>query len=106
MSQQTGFIHSVYFWVREDGQKEDGQKIAEGCKKHLPGIPSVLRLEVGAPAGTPRPIVDNSYAVALLVEFADQAGHDLYQDHPDHHRFVDECKSLWSRVQIYDSIPL
>ena len=104
MAETTGFLHLVYFYGREDGGPEDAQRLAEGCRKHLPGIPGVRRLEVGFPAGTPRPVVDNSYAVALMVEFADKAGHDVYQDHPDHLRFIEECKQYWSRVQIYDSI--
>ena len=48
----------------------------------------MLRLNVGKPAGTDRAVVDNSYAVALLVEFADSSAHDVYQDHPDHKAFI------------------
>jgi len=64
----------------------------------------VLRLTVGFPAGTERGVVDNSYGVALLVEFADAAAHDVYQEHPDHLRFIEECSQFWSRVQVYDAV--
>jgi hypothetical protein len=94
----------VYFWLRENAEAGDAERLAEGCRKHLAGIPGVLRLAVGFPAGTERDVVDNSYGVALLVEFADSAGHDYYQDHPDHHQFIAECSSLWSRVQVYDTL--
>jgi hypothetical protein len=104
MSTKTGFIHMVYFWLSEGAEAGDAGRLAEGCRTHLANIPGVLRLEVGFPAGTPREVVDNSYGVALLVEFADSEGHDVYQDHPDHHRFILECSSLWSRVQVYDSL--
>ena len=70
----------------------------------MPGVPSVPRLEVGTPAGTPREVVDNSYAVALLVEFVDQAGHNLYDVHPEHLKFIKECEHLGTRVQIDDSL--
>lgn len=99
----TGFLHMVYFWLREGAGSDDAQKLAEGCRRCLTGIPGVLRLEVGFPAGTARNVVDNSYGVALLVEFADSAAHDIYQDHPDHLRFIEECRALWSRVQVYDT---
>jgi len=102
MDTKAGFAHSVYFYLREGAGAEDARRLAEGCRKHLTGIPGVLRIEVGYAAGTPRAVVDNSYGVALLVAFADRAGHDRYQDHPDHIRFVEECSPLWSRVQIYD----
>ena len=103
-TERTGFLHQVYFWLREGGTAGDAARLVEGCRTHLSNIPGVLRLLVGTPAGTPRAVVDNSYAVALLVEFADQAGHDAYQVHPDHQRFVAECGPLWSRVQIYDAL--
>ncbi|HEY3328937.1 MAG TPA: Dabb family protein [Capsulimonadaceae bacterium] len=98
----TGFYHNVYFWAADASA---AAKIAEGCAKHLAGIPGVLRLNLGKPAGTDRAVVDNSYGVALLVEFADRAAHDVYQDHADHHAFIDECKAYWTKVQVYDSLP-
>ena len=101
----TGLLHMVYFWLREEGQQpNDAQTLIDGIKRNLPQIPGVLRLEVGEPATTPRDVVDHSYGVALLVEFADEAAHDVYQDHPDHLVFIEECHSLWSRVQVYDSL--
>jgi hypothetical protein len=51
-------------------------------------------------------VVDSAYGVALLLEFAGRAEHDLYQDHPDHHRFIAECGPLWSSVRVCDTIPI
>jgi len=104
MPQTTGFLHMVYFWGREGADPGDAAKLAEGARTHLPGIPGVLRLEVGFPAGSKRAVVDNSYAIALLVEFADAAAEEVYQNHPDHQRFIAECSQYWSRVQVYDSV--
>lgn len=106
MSQAAGFFHTVYFWMREGGEAEDAQRLAQGCRHFLAAIPGVRRLTVGVPAGTARSVVDNSYGVALLVEFADAQAHDIYQEHPDHLRFVAECGPLWGRVQVYDTLPL
>jgi len=97
------FLHIVYFYPAENGTPEDANQLAAGCQKYLAGIPGVTRLQVGFPAGTPRDVVDNSYAVALLVELTDTHAHDVYQDHPDHNAFIAECRQYWSRVQIYDS---
>ena len=105
MSQQAGFFHNVFFWLREGGGPDAAQQLIQGCRQHLTGIPGILRLSVGVPAGTQRAVVDNSYGVALLIEFADRAAHDVYQDHPDHQRFIQECGPLWERVQIYDVVP-
>jgi hypothetical protein len=94
----TGLIHMVYFWPREGAGPEDAAALAEGARRNLSGIPGVLRLAIGRPAGTERAVVDNSYGVALLVEFADAAAEAAYQVHPDHVRFVEECSRYWSRV--------
>ncbi len=98
------FQHNVYFYPAENAKPDDVAQLAEGCRKYLTHIPGVIRLEVGFPAGTPRDVVDNSYAVALLVELSGTAAHDVYQDHPDHHAFIAECRQYWSRVQVYDSL--
>ena len=103
MSTNTGFLHMVFFWLKDGAGRPDAEKLAEGARRHLTGIPGVLRLEAGFPAGTARDVVDNSYGVALLVEFATSDDHDLYQDHPDHHRFIGECSDLWSQVRVYDT---
>lgn len=102
-SQPKRFLHLVYFYFHDNG---NAPTVAKACQDYLTNIPGVVRLEVGTPAGTPRSVVDNDYGVALLVEFADAAGHDVYQDHPDHHKFIEACASYWSRVQVYDSLLL
>lgn len=101
---ETRFFHAVYFFPRPDAQPGDADELLAGCKGFLANIPGVTYFAVGTPAGTPRDVVDNSYLVALLVGYADQAGHDLYQDHPDHLAFIAACKHLWSRVQVYDTL--
>lgn len=52
---------------------------------------------------TKRPIIDDSYSVALTVICRDVAGHDAYQVHPIHLAFVEQFKTFWNRVQIYDA---
>jgi hypothetical protein len=97
------FFHAVYFYPREDAQPGDAEALAAGCRT-LSAIPGLTFFQVGHAAGTPREVVDNTYAVALLTAFADVAGHDVYQDHPVHLAFIAAHKHLWSRVQVYDSI--
>jgi hypothetical protein len=59
---------------------------------------------VGAPAATPkRPVIDDSYSVSLTVICKDVAAQDAYQVDPIHLKFVDQFKTYWTRVQIYDS---
>ncbi len=99
----VGFVHMVYFWLRDDLSQADRSLFDAGVRSLLQ-CETVVGGHIGPPAMTPREVVDNTYDCALLVMFEDQEGHDLYQVDPLHHRFIDDCKDLWSRVQIYDHL--
>jgi len=104
MGSDTRFLHTVFFWLRESSDAAAAEKLADGARRHLSGIPGVRRIAIGFPAGTQRSVVDNSFGVSLHLEFANATDHDVYQGHPDHHRFIEECSLLWERVVVYDSI--
>ncbi len=96
-------IHSVFFWLKP-GLTAAQRKQFRRAVESLAGIKSVEKIYVGAPAATEkRPIIDDSYAVALTVVCKDVAAHDAYQVDPLHLAFVAQCKTFWSRVQIYDA---
>lgn len=97
------FIHSVYFWLRDDLTAEEHSRFVD-LARALTRIETVRHGWLGVPAATDRPIIDRSYSYALTVAFDDEAGQDVYQDHPVHDRFRDECAGYWSRIVIYDAI--
>src|SRR5262245_6274776 len=97
------FVHSVYFWLKPDLIEEERAKFWDGVRS-LTTIESVRHGWVGTPAETDRPVIDRSYSCALLVICDDEAGHDLYQVHPLHDKFREECSPFWSKVLIYDAI--
>lgn len=101
----SGFVHVVFFWMEENTDDYDRDALIRDCYALLGGIETVTHIEAGEPAGTPRDVVDNSYGVALLVEFANSAGHDVYQTHELHTRFIERNQHRWSRVQVYDFVP-
>ncbi|HZZ43479.1 MAG TPA: Dabb family protein [Tepidisphaeraceae bacterium] len=96
------FIHTVFFWLKPSAPAGEAQRIAASCRELLTKIPTVLRLDTGHPANTPRDVVDNSYHVALSISFATSADHDIYQSHPLHDDFINRHKEHWQRVQVYD----
>lgn len=98
------FIHSVYFWEKAGVPAAERERMVRDCRELLGAIPSVRKLYVGVAAGTPRAVVDNSYSVALTVVFDDVAGHDLYQPHELHSKFIERNKPMWEKVLIYDSV--
>ena len=98
------FFHAVYFYPTESATPDDAKTLAAGCQKWLAGIPGVTFFEIGFPAMTPRDVVDNTYAVALLVGYENVEAHDVYQVHADHLAFIAENKHLWSKVTVFDSL--
>lgn len=101
---EPGLVHTVYFWLNEDVDEASAKDFEEGVWS-LEGIPSVKRMFFGPPAATPsRGVVDNSFDYALIVWFDDVAGHDIYQDHPIHLKFVEEQEAKFGRVQVYDNV--
>jgi len=96
--------HHVFFWLKNPDSKEDLNKLIEGLKT-LRKIETIRKFNIGVPASTEkRDVVDNSYAVSELMFFDDVAGQDVYQVHPIHKKFIEDCSHLWSKVIVYDSI--
>ncbi len=99
------FHHAVYFWLNEGSAADGAQKTIDACRANLSDIPGIVSMTLGVPAGTSGGPVDTSYGVALIIEFEDKAAHDAYDIHPGHQRMISECGHLWSRVQVYDTVP-
>lgn len=93
--------HAVIFWVEGD-EDVKREKLLKGTAM-LATIPGALEFRSGSAVPSPRPVVDDSFAVAISMTFKDQAAADLYQDHPLHHEFVEQyVKPLVSRLVVYD----
>jgi hypothetical protein len=98
------FYHCVHFWLREDLTDAQRAEFIDGVRA-LGDSDHVESVRVAVPAGTDRPVVDNSYGVQLLAIFPDSAAHDRYQsDDPVHDAFIEKFKTCWTRVLIYDSV--
>jgi hypothetical protein len=103
MSIENKFIHHVYFWLKNPGNKEDRAKLIEGLKK-MTKIKTIKSYHIGQPAATSRDVIDGSYAISWFTLFDNAADQNSYQVDPIHKKFVEECSSLWSKVIVYDTI--
>ena len=95
------FSHVVIF--RTDPGKPDasGELIA-AAKKYLASIPGIVNFHVGRMATSHRDVVDQTYQVALNIQFQSKQAQDEYQDHPQHLEFVKQCQPLFAKLVIYD----
>lgn len=98
-----GFVHAVYFWLNKDNPELLNEFIEKGLPK-LAKVPSIQSVYWGPPAGTDRPVVDNSYDLAWIVNFANAEDQEKYQVDPLHVEFVEKYKSLFEKVQVFDNI--
>ena len=96
------FVHSVYFWLKDDLSESQRQEFRLAVDSLL-AIDSVECGFVGTPADTDRPIIDRSYSLALTLVFQDREGHDAYQTAQAHLDFVNRYGTWWRKVLIYDA---
>jgi hypothetical protein len=97
------FVHHVYFWLKNSGNADDLAALLAGLEK-LRGVPTIQLSHVGTPAPTNRSVIDTTYSVSWLCFFKDDDDQAIYQTHPIHLKFVEECAHLWEKVIVYDSI--
>ena len=96
------FSHVVIFWARPENPKAADELIA-GAEKYLRAISGIAHFHVGRMARSPRPVVDQTYQVALNIVFHDKKAQDDYQVHPMHTEFVEKVfKPNCARALVYD----
>lgn len=96
------FYHHVFFWLK-DQNEATLKKFRKGLE-FLGSIETINHLHIGRPAPTKRDVIDNSYDYSFLVTFNSKKEHDVYQEHPDHKKFIEDYDHLWEKVLVYDSI--
>lgn len=96
------FSHVVIFWTHAD-QPKAADELVEGMNTYLKPIPGVIQFHVGRMVPSTRPVVEQSYQVALNLVFPDKKAQDDYQVHPLHIEFVEKVfKRVCAKVVVYD----
>ena len=93
--------HVVIFWV-DKPHADNKTELLEAAAK-LGDIPGCENFRSGGPVSSPRGAVDDSFAVAISMDFADEATAQFYQDHPIHQEFLATAfKDYCKRFVVYD----
>ena len=96
------FSHIVIFWT-DPAQPNAAAELVAGANQYLKAIPGVIQFHVGKMSPSPRPVVDQSYQVALNLIFPSKAAEQAYQVHPQHLEFVEKVfKRVCTKATIYD----
>jgi hypothetical protein len=95
--------HIVFFTLAESND-DNRSKLIDACKKYLAEHEGVVYFGVGVRAPEcDREVNDRDYDVALHLVFETAKDQDVYQTHPRHLKFVEECQGMWKQVRVFDS---
>ncbi|MCB9925535.1 MAG: Dabb family protein [Planctomycetaceae bacterium] len=95
--------HMVFFTLAEDNAA-NRETLVKACQKYLGDHDGTVYFSAGSVADDlTRDVNDREFDVALHLVFANKAAHDTYQTHPQHLKFIEENKHLWSGVRVFDS---
>lgn len=97
------FIHHVFFWMSPEATDTDRAQLKQGLQS-LTTIDSIKQWHIGTPANTDRPVIEKSYAFSWMLMFDSPAEEAIYQSHPTHLKFIEDCKHLWTKVKVYDAV--
>jgi hypothetical protein len=96
------FSHLVIFWT-DPAIKEAADQLIAGANRYLKPVPGITFFHVGKMQPSHRPVVDQSYQVALNVVFQSKQAQDDYQTHPLHLEFVEKVLGpICHKVVVYD----
>jgi hypothetical protein len=99
------FIHHVFFWLKKPVTIAVREKF-ENALKELVTVETIVSYHLGLPASTNREVIDSSYTYSLLTTYKNKKDQDIYQTHPKHLKFIEDCQELWEKVVVYDSVKI
>ena len=99
-----GFIHCVYFWLKNPSDASDRLNFERLLKKFISSSEFVKSAHIGTMAASNRDVVDSTYTYCLIAAFDDKNSQDKYQEEPAHIEFIRNAGALWEKVVVYDSL--
>ena len=97
------FVHHVFFWLKEPKNAEARKEFETGLQA-LVKVPQIQSHHIGTPVESPREVVDDSFTFSYMAFFKSKADQDIYQTHPIHLKFIENCQHLWEKVIVYDAM--
>lgn len=93
--------HIVAFWLKEPGNAQQRQALIDATYD-LGRLPGVVAVSAGTAVPSDRPVVDDTFDVALVMTFRDRAALDAYQVNPEHKAMTQRLFPLVQKVVVYD----
>lgn len=97
------FVHHVFFWLKEPKNAEARNDFEKGLQG-LITVPQIQSSHIGTPVDSPREVVDDSFTYSYMAFFKSKEDQEIYQTHPIHLKFIEDCQHLWEKVIVYDAM--
>ena len=97
--------HIGLVWLKEPGNAEQRRQIVAAAHAFAREIPEVAFLSVGQTLPSQSQYVDGSFDVCVVMQFADQAAMERYNQHPVHQKAAREAfLPLSQKILFYDFV--
>ena len=96
-------VHHVFFWLKDPKNIEARQEFEIGLKA-LVKVSLVQTYHIGTPVESTREVVDDSFTYSYIAFFKNEVDQNIYQTHPIHLKFIEDCQHLWEKVMVYDAM--
>lgn len=97
------FIHHVFFWLKEPINSEVKNEFEKGLHE-LIKVPQIQSYHIGTAVESPRGVVDDTFTYSFITFFKNNEDQAIYQTHPIHLKFIENCQHLWEKVIVYDAM--
>lgn len=97
------FVHHVFFWLKEPKNTTARADFEKGIRE-LVKVPQIQNFHISTPVESSREVVDDSFTYSYLAFFKNSDDQTIYQTHPIHLKFIEDCQHLWEKVIVYDSM--
>lgn len=99
-----GVEHTVFVWLQRPGHDEDRSALIRATEELQKSTGLIRSVRYGRPVPSDRPVVDDTFDLALFLRFADRQALADFETHPAHQKAKREIlQPLARRVLIYDT---
>lgn len=103
VSMKKVLVHHVFFWLKDPKNIETRKEFENGLRS-LIKIPEIQSYHIGTPVESQREVVDDSFTYSYIGFFMNEENQNIYQTHPIHLKFIEDCQHLWEKVIVYDAM--
>ena len=95
--------HAVFVWLKRPGSTQDRTTLVEATEQLQKSTGLIRTLRHGTAVPSDRPVVDDSFDLALLMRFDNRRDLAAFETHPAHLKAKKEIlQPLARKVRVYD----